>query len=117
MDSYLIFEGDDVWMLASLQELHFGGCQAVLLHFDGLRSASCATVGLVDLAEATFGYKGKKIVFFTPTHSGHGVPATMLGIVEEEIRTASKRKLEPKLLRCASAAKKTINDPIQKRQW
>ena len=84
-------------MLASLQELHFGGCPASS-HFDGLRSASCALVGLPGLAEVTFGYK--VIIFATQAPDlGHGVPALMLGIVEEEMRTASKRKLEPKLLR------------------
>ena len=91
-------------MPASLQELHFGGCPTELLHmvrdkFNGLRSASFAAVGLEDLAEATLGYKGPIFVFVTRAHFGHGVPATMLGIVEEEMRTAAKRKLEPKLLR------------------
>ena len=94
-------------MLASLQELHFGGCPASS-HFDGLRSASCAAVGLPGLAEVTFGCK--VIIFATP--------ALMLGIVEEETRAASKRKLESKLPResnlegnnkpidqCASTAK------------
>ena len=67
---YLLFEADDVWMLASLQELHFGGCPTELLHmvrdkFNSLRSASFAAVGLVDLAEATFGHNGKNCIWYS----------------------------------------------------
>ena len=80
-------------MPASQQEHRFGGCQA-FSHLDGLRSASCAAVGLPEvIAEATFGYKG---IFATMQLFERG---RHFGIVEEEMRTASKRKLEPKLLR------------------